>query len=482
MYYGQPRVRNEHLKAFPLPTDFFAPVQISDVRLEQLRAEADRALEQALSQLSVYQSNREGYLVNSAPWKLHADADGLKEFKRPHKSHPTATISHVVGRVEGNFREYLRFFKSTTRQEYFNVQKRLFNFTADANVLFNAPQSAHATKSPCAYEGIKWVGYEPFSMRFRMDSVHFESTGTAVDPQGRNFGYRIILPLELPEIPDLFKSKRSVRTFSKSVMLVMPLGQNENRSELFMTMTNDFKCNHVPRSFYKRYMANLLRVSLFMDQNRVASQSVLNENEWVPQSMRSDCNVCTRPFTMLRSKHHCHVCGEVVCRKCLVAHTDSSDLRNLLRGDKTKLCIPCMKILREDHLNQLETPAAANWRTKRFQSYSDIRYSETPTELGSNDFSSSYASTDDSSYYSRSYFDDATAVTGTIIETAELLETGQLIMTVDTSEMMPASVTPSNATPPQYRIGTSMMEDIDRSLQEQEALLRQLQFHARRQT
>ncbi|KAF0683698.1 Aste57867_24260 [Aphanomyces stellatus] len=45
-------------------------------------------------------------------------------------------------------------------------------------------------------------------------------------------------------------------------------------------------------------------------------QLITHPDEWVSKSKRTSCHVCTRTFTFFRRKHHCRVCGEVVCNDC----------------------------------------------------------------------------------------------------------------------------------------------------------------------
>lgn len=38
---------------------------------------------------------------------------------------------------------------------------------------------------------------------------------------------------------------------------------------------------------------------------------------WIPDKEASSCMVCHAPFTTFNRRHHCRVCGRVVCKKCL---------------------------------------------------------------------------------------------------------------------------------------------------------------------
>ncbi|OWZ24462.1 hypothetical protein PHMEG_000470 [Phytophthora megakarya] len=45
-------------------------------------------------------------------------------------------------------------------------------------------------------------------------------------------------------------------------------------------------------------------------------QHLVDSADWVADHERNLCYVCTRPFGTFRRKHHCRMCGEVVCKNC----------------------------------------------------------------------------------------------------------------------------------------------------------------------
>ncbi|RHY70420.1 hypothetical protein DYB30_013682 [Aphanomyces astaci] len=48
----------------------------------------------------------------------------------------------------------------------------------------------------------------------------------------------------------------------------------------------------------------------------VAADELKLRDDWVPDNPRRDCYVCRKTFHVLRRKHHCRVCGEIVCGNC----------------------------------------------------------------------------------------------------------------------------------------------------------------------
>ena len=43
---------------------------------------------------------------------------------------------------------------------------------------------------------------------------------------------------------------------------------------------------------------------------------LLHRKHWVSSDHVSNCNRCRAPFTFVRRKHHCRVCGLVFCNSC----------------------------------------------------------------------------------------------------------------------------------------------------------------------
>jgi len=52
--------------------------------------------------------------------------------------------------------------------------------------------------------------------------------------------------------------------------------------------------------------------AIFKDK-KVAEEQIVR---WKPDSHSDRCDVCSDLFTMLRRRHHCRNCGDVVCDRC----------------------------------------------------------------------------------------------------------------------------------------------------------------------
>ncbi|RLN91339.1 hypothetical protein BBJ28_00016340, partial [Nothophytophthora sp. Chile5] len=50
---------------------------------------------------------------------------------------------------------------------------------------------------------------------------------------------------------------------------------------------------------------------------------------WVNDEERFDCHICKKDFNLFRRKHHCRVCGEIVCKNCCLSRS-------------MRVCVSCM--------------------------------------------------------------------------------------------------------------------------------------------
>lgn len=66
---------------------------------------------------------------------------------------------------------------------------------------------------------------------------------------------------------------------------------------------------------------------------------LVHQDDWVSDSERYRCHVCTRNFNLGRRRHHCRRCGEVVCRNCTLYK--EAELPVVGRS-KVRVCMSCI--------------------------------------------------------------------------------------------------------------------------------------------
>ncbi|KAL4144635.1 hypothetical protein PRNP1_013761 [Phytophthora ramorum] len=81
---------------------------------------------------------------------------------------------------------------------------------------------------------------------------------------------------------------------------------------------------------------------------------LVDSADWVADHERTLCYVCTRPFGTFRRKHHCRMCGEVVCKNCTLhkeAHLDST-----IGPTRVRVCMSC--VINHSHQHDGRSPGA----------------------------------------------------------------------------------------------------------------------------
>ncbi|ETN13468.1 hypothetical protein PPTG_08289 [Phytophthora nicotianae INRA-310] len=67
---------------------------------------------------------------------------------------------------------------------------------------------------------------------------------------------------------------------------------------------------------------------------------LVDSADWVADHERNLCYVCTRPFGTFRRKHHCRMCGEVVCKNCTLYKDANVD--PTIGTTRVRVCMSCV--------------------------------------------------------------------------------------------------------------------------------------------
>jgi hypothetical protein len=63
---------------------------------------------------------------------------------------------------------------------------------------------------------------------------------------------------------------------------------------------------------------------------------------WVPDALATHCSVCSTPFTLFHRRHHCRICGCIVCGAC--SRGSFTVAPEVLQPERA--CAPCIRMLR----------------------------------------------------------------------------------------------------------------------------------------
>jgi hypothetical protein len=71
-----------------------------------------------------------------------------------------------------------------------------------------------------------------------------------------------------------------------------------------------------------------------------AKQRTISRDQWVPDSQRPKCCLCTVKFGARKRRHHCRACGEVICGSCSRWHAKPGEKEGL-KSKQQRICARC---------------------------------------------------------------------------------------------------------------------------------------------
>nr|CCA20284.1 conserved hypothetical protein [Albugo laibachii Nc14] len=373
MLHKQPVGKSQ---TFPLPDNHFPKVDLNEQLLDAFHKEVTATLHQTLQFWQQYCIEKSQYFVHHAPWKVCAKVNNLRCYKRSHSAQST-NLYHLIGQIDGWYRDVMQFFHTESREEFIGVQKILNTSLKDAAILKNIIDAESPdVDGSIVYMGIRWALYESFATRLRVDACVLECIGFSIDGAGGEFGYRIIIPVQIPECPVFTHTRHKVlRMCTKSVELFMPsVSGSHNKTNVFAMVQSDQETDGIPRFHQRRYLKNLDRIAEHWAGLQLSKRKVVNKLDVARISRcNSSCSNCRRTFKQaVSSPHVCGLCGEILCRSCIVLRAVAvrgskytSDTKPLVKlqslwrnlfVSKVKLCRSCVETLRKDRLSALGTP------------------------------------------------------------------------------------------------------------------------------
>ncbi|GLE02401.1 hypothetical protein PINS_up011239 [Pythium insidiosum] len=326
---------------FPLPQDAIPDIQLSDEEIHAYEVQVQDLIRKALRESERCDVHRDD--AYSSPWEVVAQIDGLTEVRRRDATVSTRAEYRLFGKISGNYRHLLRFYEAETDREFYEWQQFMFQYTADARVLKTIARD-DATQR---YLGIKWVALQPTVFMGKVDMLYLEFMTLTRDRLDRDIGVRVTIPLRLPEVDSVMESMKVRRIDSQLVQILRP-SRSGHSTHVFYMADNDFPY-FIPQSFTKRMITTAQNLAVYADSRLIARKGLLPPSKWVANGSRKSCVVCTRAFKATRGRHHCRLCGDVVCRKCVIVRDAPEYVDDkLFKPVKTKFCVLCITKLRDE--------------------------------------------------------------------------------------------------------------------------------------
>ncbi|RLN20438.1 hypothetical protein BBO99_00005824 [Phytophthora kernoviae] len=178
---------------------------------------------------------------------------------------------------------------------------------------------------PFQFLGIKWMAFQSsvdsvFSCR---DTLIVEFSKTMEDAKGQKVLAKVMQSISMADCDGNERNFGFSRTTGTWVWLFRSMGPSSGKVDVSAVSDDRFDGNrNTPSWFANRMVSTLFSVSInhatAADAKFLVRSRMITDKAWVPNSERPACSVCFKSFNLLRSRHHCRVCAEIMCGACTI--------------------------------------------------------------------------------------------------------------------------------------------------------------------
>uniref|UniRef100_M4B1M9 FYVE-type domain-containing protein n=1 Tax=Hyaloperonospora arabidopsidis (strain Emoy2) TaxID=559515 RepID=M4B1M9_HYAAE len=278
--------------------------------------------------------------------KLLKDKSGLKLYELCEKEFYTMK---AVTTVHAPIQEVMHMLRmdstSRLRDSMGNIFGPLF---LDGVVLYTQPES---TTRPNESMSVSWTALQAskpnlqhrdyvflrYNDMFEKDLEHggvYQSNGS-----GLHIGASIWESIELDGCEPLPPSQNVVRLrLRRSGIVVEETGRDGALNvSLFLSEGHPGRdmVSSLTRSWMTKVVSCVSQIPNALLTRALSSHSLLTKRDF--RTNGPNCYLCRKAFTVFRRKHHCRVCGDIVCRAC----SEMTTLCRSSRNKEVRLCSRC---------------------------------------------------------------------------------------------------------------------------------------------
>lgn len=318
---------------FPLPSDSFdiEPLSLKrrDQYLDYIHNEIDSAL---------LLCNDLGHIK----WRGSRQKEGVN-IARANVEGKNHTAVRGTCNIQASFDEVMNVLITEDTKTFRHVE-------ACANEIeFMDGMVVHVLKErtaehPNRFACIKWHCLKSLSPSIakHRDFVYVEAVDEFIDKEGQRIGYRLSKSVQLSELGSLEESHQLIRAKAFNLHTFKQIVSGEGEVIELMSMSIGDHKGRLP-SWLLTKMADVAgqrgaNIRRYIDSQRLSLLKFTRPEKWIQLNDRSNCAICTRGFSLVRKKHNCRSCGEVICSQCSAYH------EVLVKHDKkvkTRLCVRC---------------------------------------------------------------------------------------------------------------------------------------------
>ncbi|KAJ0406447.1 hypothetical protein ATCC90586_001926 [Pythium insidiosum] len=358
---------------FPLDEEYLPQMHLSRQNVLRLRETMERHIDRAVRHggVSWMDNPTLAQANNKYQWKVHLEKKGSVMYRR--KNDPTLTRHFLVrAKLDCSLNDAMFGVMNDNTEDERTLLAHLFRDDfLDGSVVQLIARPTR--EDPYQLFAIKWAAFQSpvDSMYAVRDQLFVEYSRTVSEPNGQRVVARVVQSINAKDFETSELSFGFVRNEVSWVQLfrVVP-GSNDKRVDLSMSGSLTFPSEvNTPSWLANRFLSSMYSlvagIPLAGDSKHIVNHSLVSDKPWVPNSERSACNVCFKSFGLLRHRHHCRICAEIMCTSCtLELALRSVHLPAMLRPEgglvsAEKFCLKCIEQGRKDRGDIVARIAAA---------------------------------------------------------------------------------------------------------------------------
>ncbi|ETV97104.1 hypothetical protein H310_09913 [Aphanomyces invadans] len=276
----------------------------------------------------------------------------------------------AVTRINGTVKDVMALLCANDTDTFAACQKTILGDEFVAAKVLDTCLSDAKHDSSHYHCGLKWLAIMVDSDQVQpkiFDVVFLDYTDVCHTTEKQWMGYRIVESIRVVGCPPLPGCTRaSIRSEVYVVMDTSTRGVVEVTYAAHM----DWKMPGKPKmdGLADAVIQRLTNMRIHCENERLKKLEIINPVDWVHNTARSKCAICDVAFHfILRKRHHCRMCGEVICRKCNTKIDVPIGLG--AKQLRVRVCVHCLVKCRETQTELLQRPSAQPATRNREQTF-----------------------------------------------------------------------------------------------------------------
>ncbi|KAL4114829.1 hypothetical protein PRIC2_014282 [Phytophthora ramorum] len=361
---------------FPLDNEHLPSSNVSAEQFEALKLKLQGIAEQHVNSTATWLDNPSlSPQYRNQSWKPHVEKKNCVIYRQKEAADASNLQRKAMLRAKLDTSleelEYAVHCASTDDQRAYMAHCYQDSFLDSAVLQVHEKATAD---DPFQFMGVKWLAYQSsvdsvFSCR---DTLVVEWSKTMEDANGQKVLVKVQQSISMADCDGSERNFGFSRTTGTWVWLFRSMGPSSGKVDVSMISEDRFDANrNTPSWLANRILSTLFTVTInhatAADAKFLVRGRMITDKAWVPNNERPACSVCFKSFNLLRSRHHCRVCAEIMCGACtielgiqasklpsgMLPETGNSFIVSL-----EKFCLKCINKARQERRSSLAARSA----------------------------------------------------------------------------------------------------------------------------